>query len=173
MGLDRFTQPALDPSTPLSQRPLLVLSYDESSIYLAWILWFMYFCQARVVCIRDVFHMMWNGIIGSLKLTRVLWAVLVSTLAITTPYGPCEGSKWFCLMKEGAKDMLEHSLGGGPLFDLLYGPMCRDTNQHPTGEAWHKLAVLASLTTGEAFLRKGKRVAIRRWLNWVEATTNT
>ena len=66
---------------------------------------------------------------------------------------------------------MQTSATGGWLFQELYASICRDTLQEPAGTPAHQRKVLEEFADSEAFMRKGPRVALRRWFSWSQGAT--
>ena len=132
IDLSNFTREAAGAETPLCDRPLMSLHYDECSANLAMYLYMAYALKMRVVAFRDIFHREWNDVRLALQSAGVWWAVLLSTLIFNFPHGPWEGSAWFGQLVQGITDFAKRSPAGSPLLDEFWSAICRDGG----GPAW-------------------------------------
>ena len=153
----------------LHQRPLLCLHFDEASPNLSMAQWLVSSLKARVCWLRDPFHREWNDCSLALKAAGLWSNVLVTSLLHNLPYGPWDGSAWFHRLCDGAAHMCHNGSIRSELFTRLWPAICRDSSMSPIQSDEQQQLWLSDLTSADAFLRKGKRTALKRWFSWLGA----
>ena len=100
-GLNRFSP---SPTTsPVEDRPLLVLHLDEGSPGYAMCWYLAYHIKSRVVFVRDILHRVWNDCTLALRQAGLWWVVLLTTVVFNFPFGPWNGAAWWQRLLDGVE----------------------------------------------------------------------
>ena len=167
-GLSRFSP---SPTTsPVEDRPLLVLHLDEGSPGYAMCWYLAYHIKYRVVFVGDILHREWNDCTLALRQAGLWWVVLLTTVVFNFPFGPWNGAAWWQKLLEGSNEYFSLEQWDNPLFKTMYPHICRDRGEAPVGAPEHMQLILRETADSEAFRKKGEKTALRRWFSWMGAS---
>ena len=117
----------------------------------------------------DPFRREWYDVRLALSYDHLWWVILMSTIVYNMPRRPWESCAYSSRMVAMAKDYSNRGSWNNQLFSALYDNMCNDISQDAIGSVAHKELIFNAFTESNAFEAKGSKVALRRWLSWIDA----
>ena len=162
---------AQDKGKPILMKPILVAIEDCYAVVLC-ARWFrLYRLKTREMPLPDPWHNVWNDCLNACKAAGLHSTILMVTLALNMPWGPWQGEKWFHQVIEGVLDWARISGKDDHIFNAYIQHVLRDLdmpyNTHVTEDL--KKQLWEKLRTAEFLRKKGTKVALCRWFNWMNS----
>ena len=146
----------------------LCLCVDQGSDGWAAAMWLLYVASVRLLLFFDPSHRNWNDLKMAISSAGLWDAVLLWGVVFSVNYGPFESAGWWMQAKEAAKDYSDHSSVDCPLLQALLPRIAKESGcPERLGDPGYAQEVLDTLWAQRAFLQKGPKLALARWLSWM------
>ena len=136
-------------------RPTLVLVQDSASVNCCAAAFSLHVLKLRMMWVPDPWHMVWNATQNAAKQCGLWSSVLLSTTCLNAAYGPWNGAKWFCSIREAAEEKVALARSDDPIFAALKPRILVERNVE-------SIDVKEALSNCD-FLRK-KQPSVEPWL---------
>jgi hypothetical protein len=149
--------------------PLLALALDQGSVGLASTYFLIYALSAAAVIVADPSHRVWNDLCLALKGAGLWSYIILMQIPLNLNYGPFDGASWFGQGRTASSEYTRHCDRSDVLFQYWLRRIATDLGLedrlHEDGIADE---IFDHLESQETFKKKGGKVALCRWMGWLD-----